>query len=280
MKKIIRQASITNRDEILTSYFRDIRHIDPLTREDEIELSKRIKEGDDSACDKLVTANLRFVITVAKQYQHQGLGLSDLIQYGNEGLVKAAKHYDGTKGYKFISYAVWWIRQAIISAIYNASNTIRFSTSHLSRQYKIKRSISKLETQLERSPTIEEISQDIDMPVSQVNDIFLYDREIISADSSTGTEDLTIGDAIQGDSYSDTNIIKESNLEHVDRIISRLGGREQDVIRLLFGINVREQTLEEVGNKFGTTAERIRQIKENALVKLKNRYSDELKNLL
>lgn len=280
MKKIIRQASITNRDEILTSYFRDIRHIDPLTREDEIELSKRIKEGDDSACDKLVTANLRFVITVAKQYQHQGLGLSDLIQYGNEGLVKAAKHYDGTKGYKFISYAVWWIRQAIISAIYNASNTIRFSTSHLSRQYKIKKSISKLETQLERSPTIEEISQDIDMPVSQVNDIFLYDREIISADSSTGTEDLTIGDAIQGDSYSDTNIIKESNLEHVDRIISRLGGREQDVIRLLFGINVREQTLEEVGNKFGTTAERIRQIKENALVKLKNRYSDELKNLL
>lgn len=280
MKKIIRQASITNRDEILTSYFRDIRHIDPLTREDEIELSKRIKEGDDSACDKLVTANLRFVITVAKQYQHQGLGLSDLIQYGNEGLVKAAKHYDGTKGYKFISYAVWWIRQAIISAIYNASNTIRFSTSHLSRQYKIKRSISKLETQLERSPTIEEISQDIDMPVSQVNDIFLYDREIISADSSTGTEDLTIGDAIQGDSYSDTNIIKESNLEHVDRIISRLGSREQDVIRLLFGINVREQTLEEVGNKFGTTAERIRQIKENALVKLKNRYSDELKNLL
>lgn len=280
MKKIIRQASITNRDEILTSYFRDIRHIDPLTREDEIELSKRIKEGDDSACDKLVTANLRFVITVAKQYQHQGLGLSDLIQYGNEGLVKAAKHYDGTKGYKFISYAVWWIRQAIISAIYNASNTIRFSTSHLSRQYKIKKSISKLETQLERSPTIEEISQDIDMPVSQVNDIFLYDREIISADSSTGTEDLTIGDAIQGDSYSDTNIIKESNLEHVDRIISRLGSREQDVIRLLFGINVREQTLEEVGNKFGTTAERIRQIKENALVKLKNRYSDELKNLL
>src|SRR5574344_743214 len=106
MKKIIRQASITNRDEILTSYFRDIRHIDPLTREDEVELSKRIKEGDDSACDKLVTANLRFVITVAKQYQHQGLGLSDLIQYGNEGLVKAAKHYDGTKGYKFISYAV------------------------------------------------------------------------------------------------------------------------------------------------------------------------------
>lgn len=280
MKKIIRQASITNRDEILTSYFRDIRHIDPLTREDEIELSKRIKEGDNSACDKLVTANLRFVITVAKQYQHQGLGLSDLIQYGNEGLVKAAKHYDGTKGYKFISYAVWWIRQAIISAIYNASNTIRFSTSHLSRQYKIKRSISKLETQLERSPTIEEISQDIDMPVSQVNDIFLYDREIISADSSTGTEDLTIGDAIQGDSYSDTNIIKESNLEYVDRIISRLGGREQDIIRLLFGINVREQTLEEVGNKFGTTAERIRQIKENALVKLKNRYSDELKNLL
>lgn len=280
MKKIIRQASITNRDEILTSYFRDIRRIDPLTREDEIELSKRIKEGDDSACDKLVTANLRFVITVAKQYQHQGLGLSDLIQYGNEGLVKAAKHYDGTKGYKFISYAVWWIRQAIISAIYNASNTIRFSTSHLSRQYKIKKSISKLETQLERSPTIEEISQDIDMPVSQVNDIFLYDREIISADSSTGTEDLTIGDAIQGDSYSDTNIIKESNLEHVDRIISRLGSREQDVIRLLFGINVREQTLEEVGNKFGTTAERIRQIKENALVKLKNRYSDELKNLL
>lgn len=279
MKKIIRQASITNRDEILTSYFRDIRHIDPLTREDEIELSKRIKEGDDSACDKLVTANLRFVITVAKQYQHQGLGLSDLIQYGNEGLVKAAKHYDGTKGYKFISYAVWWIRQAIISAIYNASNTIRFSTSHLSRQYKIKKSISKLETQLERSPTIEEISQDIDMPVSQVSDIFLYDKEIISVDS-TGTEDLTIGDAIQGDSYSDTNIIKESNLEHVDRIISRLGGREQDVIRLLFGINVREQTLEEVGNKFGTTAERIRQIKENALVKLKNRYSDELKNLL
>lgn len=280
MKKIIRQASITNRDEILTSYFRDIRHIDPLTREDEVELSKRIKEGDDSACDKLVTANLRFVITVAKQYQHQGLGLSDLIQYGNEGLVKAAKHYDGTKGYKFISYAVWWIRQAIISAIYNASNTIRFSTSHLSRQYKIKKSISKLETQLERLPTVEEISQDIDMPVSQVNDIFLYDREIISADSSTGTEDLTIGDAIQGDSYSDTNIIKESNLEHVDRIISRLGSREQDVIRLLFGINVREQTLEEVGNKFGTTAERIRQIKENALVKLKNRYSDELKNLL
>ena len=280
MKTITKQVSFTNRDELLNSYFKDLRKTTPLTHEEEINLSERIKNGDQEALNKLVVSNLRFVVTVAKQYQHQGLDLTDLIQCGNEGLIKAARLYDGTKGCKFISYAVWWIRQSIVGAIYKVSHTIKFSISHVIKQHKIKKIISRLEAKLGRTPTIEEIADNIELSESQINDIFLYDKDIVSTDDSTGLEDITVGDTIYGNDYPDEEIDKDSITEEIGTIISRLGDREQDIIRMFFGISVKELTLEEIGEKFGTTAERIRQIKEDALIKLKNRYSEELKNLL
>ena len=280
MKTITKQVSFTNRDELLNSYFKDLRKTTPLTHEEEINLSARIKNGDQEALNKLVVSNLRFVVTVAKQYQHQGLDLTDLIQCGNEGLIKAARLYDGTKGCKFISYAVWWIRQSIVGAIYKVSHTIKFSISHVIKQHKIKKIISKLEAKLGRTPTIEEIADNIELSESQINDIFLYDKDVVSTDDSTGLEDITVGDTIYSNDYPDEEIDKDSITEEIGTIISRLGDREQDIIRMFFGISVKELTLEEIGEKFGTTAERIRQIKEDALIKLKNRYSEELKNLL
>ena len=280
MKTITKQVSFTNRDELLNSYFKDLRKTTPLTHEEEINLSARIKNGDQEALNKLVVSNLRFVVTVAKQYQHQGLDLTDLIQCGNEGLIKAARLYDGTKGCKFISYAVWWIRQSIVGAIYKVSHTIKFSISHVIKQHKIKKIVSKLEAKLGRTPTIEEIADNIELSESQINDIFLYDKDVVSTDDSTGLEDITVGDTIYGNDYPDEEIDKDSITEEIGTIISRLGDREQDIIRMFFGISVKELTLEEIGEKFGTTAERIRQIKEDALIKLRNRYSEELKNLL
>lgn len=280
MKTITKQVSFTNRDELLNSYFKDLRKTTPLTHEEEINLSARIKNGDQEALNKLVVSNLRFVVTVAKQYQHQGLDLTDLIQCGNEGLIKAARLYDGTKGCKFISYAVWWIRQSIVGAIYKVSHTIKFSISHVIKQHKIKKIVSKLEAKLGRVPTIEEIADNIELSESQINDIFLYDKDVVSTDDSTGLEDITVGDTIYGNDYPDEEVDKDSIIEEIGTIISRLGDREQDIIRMFFGISVKELTLEEIGEKFGTTAERIRQIKEDALIKLKNRYSEELKNLL
>ena len=280
MKTITKQVSFTNRDELLNSYFKDLRKTTPLTHEEEINLSTRIKNGDQEALNKLVVSNLRFVVTVAKQYQHQGLDLTDLIQCGNEGLIKAARLYDGTKGCKFISYAVWWIRQSIVGAIYKVSNTIKFSISHVIKQHKIKKIVNKLEAKLGRTPTIEEIADNIELSESQINDIFLYDKDVVSTDDSTGLEDITVGDTIYGNDYPDEEVDKDSITEEIGAIISRLGDREQDIIRMFFGISVKELTLEEIGEKFGTTAERIRQIKEDALIKLKNRYSEELKNLL
>ena len=280
MKTITKQVSFTNRDELLNSYFKDLRKTTPLTHEEEINLSARIKNGDQEALNKLVVSNLRFVVTVAKQYQHQGLDLTDLIQCGNEGLIKAARLYDGTKGCKFISYAVWWIRQSIVGAIYKVSHTIKFSISHVIKQHKIKKIINKLEAKLGRTPTIEEIANNIELSESQINDIFLYDKDVVSTDDSTGLEDITVGDTIYGNDYPDEEIDKDSITEEIGTIISRLGDREQDIIRMFFGISVKELTLEEIGEKFGTTAERIRQIKEDALIKLRNRYSEELKNLL
>ena len=280
MKTITKQVSFTNRDELLNSYFKDLRKTTPLTHEEEINLSARIKNGDQEALNKLVVSNLRFVVTVAKQYQHQGLDLTDLIQCGNEGLIKAARLYDGTKGCKFISYAVWWIRQSIVGAIYKVSHTIKFSISHVIKQHKIKKIVSKLEAKLGRTPTIEEIADNIELSESQINDIFLYDKDVVSTDDSTGLEDITVGDTIYGNDYPDEEIDKDSLTEEIGTIISRLGDREQDIIRMFFGISVKELTLEEIGEKFGTTAERIRQIKEDALIKLRNRYSEELKNLL
>ena len=168
MKTITKQVSFTNRDELLNSYFKDLRKTTPLTHEEEINLSARIKKGDQEALNKLVVSNLRFVVTVAKQYQHQGLDLTDLIQCGNEGLIKAARLYDGTKGCKFISYAVWWIRQSIVGAIYKVSNTIKFSISHVIKQHKIKKIVNKLEAKLGRAPTIEEIADNIELSESQL----------------------------------------------------------------------------------------------------------------
>ena len=280
MKTITKQVSFTNRDELLNSYFKDLRKTTPLTHEEEINLSTRIKNGDQEALNKLVVSNLRFVVTVAKQYQHQGLDLTDLIQCGNEGLIKSARLYDGTIGCKFISYAVWWIRQSIVGAIYKVSNTIKFSISHVIKQHKIKKIVNKLEAKLGRTPTIEEIADNIELSESQINDIFLYDKDVVSTDDSTGLEDITVGDTIYGNDYPDEEVDKDSITEEIGAIISRLGDREQDIIRMFFGISVKELTLEEIGEKFGTTAERIRQIKEDALIKLKNRYSEELKNLL
>lgn len=273
--------SFTNRDDLsIRLYFKDINKFKPLTPEEETELFIRIENGDRDAFVKIIKHNLRFVITVAKQYQGQGLPLVDLINEGNIGLCTAVSKFDYTRGFKFISYAVWWIRQSIVGAIYKVSNTIKFSISHVIKQHKIKKIVNKLEAKLGRTPTIEEIADNIELSESQINDIFLYDKDVVSTDDSTGLEDITVGDTIYGNDYPDEEVDKDSITEEIGAIISRLGDREQDIIRMFFGISVKELTLEEIGEKFGTTAERIRQIKEDALIKLKNRYSEELKNLL
>lgn len=283
MKQIKIVKSITNRDDrSLKIYFKDIYKYPILTIGEEIELSSKIKEGDKNALNKLIRSNLRFVVTVAKQYQGQGLDLVDLIQEGNIGLAEAAKRYDGTRGFKFISYAVWWIRQSIIQAIYSTSRMIRFPVTQITKLSKINKTNSKLEFELGRPATLDELSKELDMPEERISEALMYNNNCVSADTPVGEGEnqSTLGDFIRSPLQTDKEIIDSSKDYEVNSFLSKLPGRKSDIIRMFFGIGTQELSLEEIGMRFGMTAERIRQLKEEALIDIRDNHSNELRELI
>lgn len=268
----------TDRDFLTVSYFKDASKNKPLSPEEEVELAVKIQQGDIQARNKLVEANLRFVISVAKQYRNQGLSFPDLINEGNIGLIKAAQLFDPTKGFKFISYAVWWIRQSIITAIANTSKNIRMPLNKVMSLNKINRVISNFEQKEFRKPTISEISKELNMEEDTILEILAASEKSTSFDSSVLENDnCSLLDVIPNDSITDEDLTKDSNVIEVREILKTLKTKERDILKMCFGIGCQELTLEEIASKFGQTRERIRQIKELAIRKLRN-HKNELIN--
>jgi RNA polymerase primary sigma factor len=279
MKSIQIKRSITDRNNIsLNDYLKDISKIKMLTPEQEKEVGKLAKEGDRKAIDKLTTSNLRFVISVAKQYQGQGLDLIDLIQAGNTGLIEAANRFDVDKGYRFISYAVWWIRQAIIQALSDNSRTIRLPISQIHIIAKINKAISEFEQLHNRRPSNEELEKIVDIPAHKIDKIMSSESKVVSIDTPfKDEEEGTLVDVIPNtNSPKADNIINEEyKKKEINMLLNTLSDREHDVIRMYFGIGCYPCTLDDIGEKFGVTYERARQIKESALKNL-----SKLKSLL
>ena len=272
MKSIQIKRSITDRNNIsLNDYLKDISKIKMLTPEQEKEIGKLAKEGDRKAIDKLTTSNLRFVISVAKQYQGQGLDLIDLIQAGNTGLIEAANRFDVDKGYRFISYAVWWIRQAIIQALSDNSRTIRLPISQIHIIAKINKTISEFEQLHNRRPSNEELEKIVDIPAHKIDKIMSSESKVVSIDTPfKDEEEGTLVDVIPNtNSPKADNIINEEyKKKEINMLLNTLSDREHDVIRMYFGIGCYPCTLDDIGEKFGVTYERARQIKESALKNL------------
>lgn len=273
MRQLKITKSITNRESAsLDKYLQEIGHEEMITIEEEIELAQRIKKGDHKALEKLTKANLRFVVSVAKQYQNQGLSLPDLINEGNLGLIKAAEKFDETRGFKFISYAVWWIRQSILQAIADQSRIIRLPLNQVSSVNKINKASNKFEQENERHPSIGEIAQSVDLPEDKIADAIKVNTRHISMDTPfIGDEESSLLDIIPNyDAPStDKSLVEESLRDEISRVLQVLDEREHKVIEAYFGINQREMTLEEIGDKYGLTRERVRQIKEKAIRKLR-----------
>lgn len=284
MKNIKITQSITNRqDASLGMYFRDVSKQSLIDSEEEIKLAKRIKKGDQKAIDKLVKANLRFVISVAKQYQNKGLSLVDLIQEGNIGLIEGAKRYDETKGFKFISYAVWWIRQAIIKAISSQCRTVRIPMNQVAYMNKINKTTEKFEQENERKPSIDELELQTGISADKIALNMSSINRTLSLDTAFKDEESgCLLDIIpnQNSPEADNLVIDESISKEVEEVLSNLSYREGDILRMIFGIRVTPMTMEEIASRFGIGAERVRQIQHEALKKIKNNYSDTLKSLL
>jgi RNA polymerase primary sigma factor len=265
----------TNREsQSLDKYLQEIGKVDLITAEEEIELAQRIKKGDQKALEKLVKANLRFVVSVAKQYQNQGLSLGDLINEGNLGLIKAAKRFDETRGFKFISYAVWWIRQSILQALAEQSRIVRLPLNRVGALNKIGKAFSNLEQEFEREPSAEELSEELNIPVNEISDTLKISGRHVSVDApfAPGEENRLL-DVITNDQQPapDHGLMKESLKMEIERALSTLTEREAEVIRLYFGLNHEHSlTLEEIGEKFNLTRERVRQIKEKAIRRLRH----------
>ncbi len=265
----------TNREsQSLDKYFQEIGKVDLLTPEQEIELAIKIKKGDSSAMETLTKANLRFVVSVAKQYQNQGLSLGDLINEGNLGLIKAAKRFDETRGFKFISYAVWWIRQSILQALAEQSRIVRLPLNRVGALNKIGKAYGNLEQEFEREPSPEEIASELSMDVSDIAEVMKISGKHVSVDApfSQGEENKLL-DVLENDEMPapDTSLMTESLKEEVNRALESLPEREAEVLRLYFGLNVDHSlTLEEIGERFNLTRERVRQIKEKAIRRLRN----------
>ncbi len=274
---------ITNREsQSLDKYFQEIGKVDLITPQDEIELAMKIKKGDQMALDTLTKANLRFVVSVAKQYQNQGLPLSDLINEGNLGLIKAAKKFDETRGFKFISYAVWWIRQSIMQAIADQSRMVRLPLNRVGALTKIGKAASSLEQELERQPNTEEIADRLEMDVDDINDTLRHAGRHISVDAplSDGDDKNNLLDVMpdKEECSPDTGLMTTSLKQEIERALSTLTEKEATVIKLYFGFNTEyTATLEEIGEILNLTRERVRQIKEKALRKL--RHSSRSKSL-
>ena len=272
----------TNREsQSLDKYLQEIGKVDLLTPEQEIELAIRIKSGDRTALETLTKANLRFVVSVAKQYQNQGLSLGDLINEGNLGLIKAAKRFDETRGFKFISYAVWWIRQSILQALAEQSRIVRLPLNRVGALNKIGKAYSNLEQEFEREPNASELANELDMDISEVADTLKISGRHVSMDAPFAQgEDNRLLDVIQNDQQPnpDFTLMNESLKAEIERALSTLSEREAEVISLYFGLNKEHSmTLEEIGEKFNLTRERVRQIKEKAIRRL--RHASRSKNL-
>tara|TARA_R110002051_G_scaffold30845_6_gene71021 strand:+ start:5773 stop:6636 length:864 start_codon:yes stop_codon:yes gene_type:complete len=271
--KIIKQ--VTNREsKSLDKYLQDISKIDLITANEEVDLAQRIREGDQVALEKLTTANLRFVVSVAKQYQNQGLTLPDLINEGNVGLVKAAKRFDETRGFKFISYAVWWIRQAILQALAEQSRIVRLPLNKIGSINKIKKAFSYLEQAHERPPSAEEIAKELEMTVNEVQQSLKNSGRHVSMDAPLKEgEDSNLYNVLgSGDSPNpDKKLLQQSLNIEINRALETLSQREADVVKLYYGIgDQHSMTLEEIGQTFDLTRERVRQIREKAIRKLKH----------
>jgi RNA polymerase primary sigma factor len=282
--RIVKQ--FTNREsQSLDKYFQEIGKVDLLTAEQEIELAIRMKNGDHSAMEILTKANLRFVVSVAKQYQNQGLSLGDLINEGNLGLIKAARRFDETRGFKFISYAVWWIRQSILQALAEQSRIVRLPLNRVGALNKIGKAYSNLKQEFEREPSQEEIAQSLEMDVDEISNVMKISGKQVSVDSpfSFGEENSLL-DVIQDDQQPspDNELISESLKTEIKNVLAILPEREAEVIRLYFGLSEEtSMTLEEIGEKFHLTRERVRQIKEKAIRRIRhNSKSKILKSYL
>ena len=265
----------TNREsQSLDKYLQEIGKVELLTPEQEIELAIRIKKGDQYALELLAKANLRFVVSVAKQYQNQGLSLGDLINEGNLGLIKAAKRFDETRGFKFISYAVWWIRQSILQALAEQARIVRLPLNRVGTLNKIGKAYSNLEQEFEREPNASELATELDMDVGEVSDALKISGRHISMDAPfTQGEENRLLDIIQNDTQPtpDFTLMTESLKAEIERALSSLSEREAEVIKLYFGLNKEHSlTLEEIGERFNLTRERVRQIKEKAIRRLRH----------
>jgi len=273
MRQLKITKSITNRESAsLEKYLQEIGKEEMISAEEEVELAQRIKKGDQKALERLTRANLRFVVSVAKQYQNQGLSLPDLINEGNLGLLKAAERFDETRGFKFISYAVWWIRQSILQAISEQSRIVRLPLNQVGSVNKINREINRFEQANERRPSLEEIAEKVDLPEDKIDDAMNINGHHISVDAPfVEGEDNSLLDVMANNDapMADNTLVAESLKAEIQTALSVLNERERNVIEASYGINTPELTLEEIGNKFGLTRERVRQIKEKAIRKLR-----------
>ena len=274
MRQLKITKSITNRESAaLEKYLQEISKETMISAEEEFELAQRIKKGDQKALERLTKANLRFVVSVAKQYQNQGLSLPDLINEGNLGLLKAAERFDETRGFKFISYAVWWIRQSILQAISEQSRIVRLPLNQVGSVNKINREINRFEQLNERRPSVDEIAEKVDLPQDKIDEAMNINGHQISVDAPfVEGEDNSLLDVMANSDapMADKTLVDESLKSEIQTALNALNERERNVVEASYGINQPELTLEEIGSKFGLTRERVRQIKEKAIRKLRN----------
>ena len=280
MRQLKISKSFTNRESAsLDKYLQEIGHEELLSVEEEVELAQKIKKGDRRALERLTRANLRFVVSVAKQYQNQGLSLPDLINEGNVGLIKAAEKFDETRGFKFISYAVWWIRQSILQAIAEQSRIVRLPLNQVGSVNKINRELNKFEQEHERRPSGDEIADRIDLPEDKSEEAMKANNRHVSMDAPfVDGEDNSLLDVLADNNMpmADKALVQESLRKEIDRAIELLNDREQKVVRAFFGIGSPEMTLEEIGDKYNLTRERVRQIKEKAIRRLRHNTKNKL----
>jgi RNA polymerase primary sigma factor len=280
MRQLKITKSITNREsESLEKYLQEIGREELLSTDEEVELAQQIRKGDRRALERLTRANLRFVVSVAKQYQNQGLSLPDLINEGNMGLIKAAERFDETRGFKFISYAVWWIRQSILQALAEQSRIVRLPLNQVGSVNKINRMLSKFEQENERRPSIDEISEQIDLPEEKVDEALRAGGRHVSVDApfSEGDDSSLLDVLVNEDApLVDGQLLMESLREEIGNALKMLNERERNVITAFYGIGEPELTLDEIGTKYGLTRERVRQIKEKAIRRLRGNTKNKL----